>query len=257
MKPKGLTIKKAASMMGQTFKKHSSSILIGVSIMGVVSTIATTIKATLKAQNQVVDAEIEKGEPLTKTEVLEVTWKTYIPPVIVGGVTIACIVGANSIHTKRHAALASLYSLTDASLKEYQSKVLEEVGPKKAQKILDDLAQDQLNSNPLSENDIFVTGTGEVLCYDSMSGRYFKSSIESIKRARNDFNHRLLHDMAMWMSLNEFYYEIGLPAIELGDYVGWTPDKLLEISFPTKLTDDGQPCLVLNYRVEPRFLHNR
>lgn len=257
MKLNSLVSKNSLKMIGNMLKKHSPAILTGFSIAGVISTAIMTARATSQAQLLLEDAEFQKKDLLTKQEVVETAWKCYIPPAILGISTIACIFGVNSIHAKRHAALAGLYSIAETSLKEYQTKILEEVGPKKAQKIADDIAQDRLNQNPLSKNDIYNTGSGDALCYDTMSGRYFKSDVESLKRAQNDFNHKLIHDFTLWMTLNEFYYEINLPSIRLGEYMGWTPQQMLDIRFATKLADDGQPCLVLDYHVEPRFLYDR
>jgi hypothetical protein len=84
-----------------------------------------------------------------------------------------------------------------------------------------------------------------------MSGRYFRNDIEQIRRVVNDLNHQLLSDM--WLTLNEFYYAIGLGGINLGEEVGWNADELIEINFSSKITPDGEPCLVLNYETTPYY----
>ena len=56
-------------------------------------------------------------------------------------------------------------------------------------------------------------------------------------------------------TLNEFYDELGLEGTELGRNMGWTTDYgLLNISFSAKLTQEGQPCIVLDFKVGPRKL---
>ncbi len=59
----------------------------------------------------------------------------------------------------------------------------------------------------------------------------------------------------MWVGLNDLYYELGLAGTKLGDQMGWDLDQgLVEISFSTQLTEENEPCLVLNYEVAPRFI---
>jgi len=59
----------------------------------------------------------------------------------------------------------------------------------------------------------------------------------------------------MFLTLNELYYALGLAGIALGDQMGWDIDKgMVEINFSTQLTEEGEPCLVLNYSVEPKYM---
>jgi hypothetical protein len=56
------------------------------------------------------------------------------------------------------------------------------------------------------------------------------------------------------VSLNEFYDELGLSHIAVGDDLGWNIEKGgIDISFSTQLAEDGMPCLVVNYDVKPRY----
>ena len=89
---------------------------------------------------------------------MRLTWRYYVPTAIMGGLTIACIIGANSINLRRNAALAGAYSLTEAALKEYQAKVIETIGDKKEQAIRDDIAKDRVKEHPLGEREVIITG---------------------------------------------------------------------------------------------------
>lgn len=241
--------------VGKFLQKNAPAILTGVSVAGVVSTAMMAVKATPGAMYAVEDAEEEKNDILTKKELIQTVAPHYAPAAILGATTIACILGLNSVHARRNAALASLYTLTESTLKDYKEKVLEEVGVKKALKIDDAVAEERIKENPVSKNEVFLTGTGDTLCYDVMSGRYFRSEIESIRQAQNDFNHDLINGNSVWLSVNDFYYTLGLRPIKLGDYVGWFTDELMDIKFTSKIADNGDPCVVLQYVVEPRFLY--
>jgi hypothetical protein len=104
---------------------------------------------------------------------------------------------------------------------------------------------------------VIITGDGETLCLDSLSGRPFKSDINKIKTAEIELGARMLDER--YVSLNDFYYEIGLdPIYPLGDDLGWNIDRgRIQLSFSTQLTADNRPCLVVNYTVAPRYDYDR
>lgn len=228
---------------------NSPMILTGLAVAGVFTTTVLAVRSTPYALRDLEYGAEEKKEPLTKRDVVALTWKNYIPAVAMGGATIACIIGANSISTKRNAALVSVYSLTETAFKEYRGKVIETLGESKDQKVRDLVAKDRLDKNPVTEGQVIVTGTGEQLCYDSLSGRYFKGDMETIRRSQNDINSQVLSDG--YASQNEFYSLIGLPTASFGEEVGWTTDNMLEILFSAHISEDGRPCLSLDYRVAP------
>lgn len=242
----------ARSVLG-VVQKNSPYILTGLGVAGLVTTAAMTGHATVKAVRMVDEANSVRSEldQASLKEKFLLTWKLYLPPAIMGATSIACIIGAQSVSAKRNAALASLYSLTETTLKEYQDKVVEQIGANKEQKIREEVAQEKLDKNPVTKNEVIITGKGEQLCYDVISGRYFKSDIETLRRVQNDFNHELIG--SMWVPLNDLYYVIGLPPIKIGDDIGWTVDQLIEFKFDVKLADDNTPCLVLDYNAEPRY----
>lgn len=236
-------------------RKNAPAIITGFSITGVISTGVLAARGAQQALYAVAEQEIEKDDALTLKEQVKIVYPYYIPAAITGLMTITCIVSLNRVHNKRTAALASLYSLTETTLREYKDQILKEVGPKKAQKIADDIAQKKLDEHPISRHEVFETGNGDTLCFDVLTGRYFRSDIEAIKRAQNDFNFKLINEAMYWMSVNELYYELGLKPVKLGDHVGWNTEKLLDMKFSSKLTEHGDPCLVIDYQVEPRFLN--
>lgn len=246
----------ATKKIGNTISKHSPVILTGIAVAGVVTTTVMAIKATPKAM-EILEADKkireETGEdPITKKEVVQLVWKCYIPTVTMGLVTISCVIGANTINAKRHAVLASLYSMTETTLREYQDKVVETIGKNKEEKIREEIHKDKMKKNPVSsKNPVIFTGKGDVLCFDALSGRYFQHQIEKIRKIQNDLNHRLLSEM--WMSLNDVYLELGLDPIKTGYDLGWNTDHLIDFVFTSQLTEDGDPCLVLDCEIGPRY----
>lgn len=235
--------------------KYSPEILTGLGIAGMVTTTVLAIKATPKAYMLLEDAEDEKGGKLTATETVKVCWKSYIPAAISGAAAIACIVGANSVNAKRKAAIVAAYTMSESTLRTYREKVIETIGEEQEKVVREKVAEERIKRDPVSNKEVLTSRKGDILCYDVISGRYFKSELNFINKVANDLNRRMLTDICGSITLNEFYDELGLEHISIGDDLGWNVDRgQIEIFPDSRLTPDGDPCLVLDYRIAPRYL---
>lgn len=239
-----------------TTKKHSPEILMGIGIAGMITTTVMAVRATPKALERIEEAEEEKyvneNADITTIEVVRAALPCYIPSIIIGVVSVGCLIGANSANARRNAALATAYALSESTLKEYQEKVIEEIGEKKEREVRDAIAKDHVEKNPLQSSQVIITERGNTLCFDKLSGRYFRSDIDKLKKAENELNRRMRDDM--YISLNEFYWEIGLDGIDVGDMLGWNIDKdYIRLDFSSQLADDGTPCLVVSHSTTPQY----
>lgn len=237
--------------------KRSPEILTGIGIAGMISAGILAVRTTPKALELIREREDElKVEKLPVGETVKTTWKCYIPAVSTCILSAACIIGASSVHAKRNAAIAAAYKLSEKALIEYKDAVIETIGEKKELEVRDKMAEKRIEKDPISKTEVIVTDKGSSLCYDSISGRYFKSDIETIKRAENVINKQMLSDM--YVSLNDFYDEIGLDFTKVGRELGWSVDDgLIDIHFSSQLADDGTPCLVVEYCTPPRYNFDR
>ena len=177
------------------FNKNSPAILTGIGITGMLTSTVLAVKATPKALKLLDQAENDKCDELTTVEKIKAAWKPYIPAVISGSVSIACLIGANSAHAKRNAALATAYKISESALTDYRSKVIETVGEKKEKTIREKVDKERLQQAPVSKNEVIVTSNDNTLCFDAISGRYFTSDIEKLKKAENELNKRMLSEM--------------------------------------------------------------
>lgn len=238
--------------------KRSPEILVGIGISGMITTTVLAVKATPKALKLIEEKKQEEWvDKLTPLEVVKVAWKPYIPALVTCIVSTSCLIGASSVNAKRNAALATAYKLSETALTEYREKVIETIGEKKERTVRDRVAEERVKKNPVSKNEVIVTGNGKTLCFDPISGRYFMCSIEVIKRAENELNKQMLHDISGYVSLNEFYDELGLDHTSIGDDLGWNTDQLIDIAFSSQLNDNGEPSVVLDYLVAPKYDFNR
>ena len=246
-------IAKSFLSLKTAIKKPSPEILTGIGIAGMITTTVMAVRATPKALILIEERKEEIGaEKLEAMDMVKTTWACYIPAAITGTLSVACLIGASSVNARRNAALATAYTLSESALKDYQGKVIEMFGEKKNEAVKDAVAKDKVEKNPVVTREVIITEKGNTLCYDAISGRYFKSDIEKIKKAECELNRQMLDDM--YVSLNDFYYEIGLDSVKLGDELGWNVDSgYIDLSFSSQLASDETPCLVIDYSVAPRY----
>jgi hypothetical protein len=229
---------------------NSPSLLTGIGVVGTVATAYLTGKAAVKASQLIRIEEAKKTTSvlsyrLNNKEKIELVWVEFIPPVASCAVTIGAIIGANHIGSRRAAAVAAAYSLSEKAYAEYKEKVVEKLGEKKEEKIRDEIAQDRVNKNPSGSREVIITGNGDVMCYDSLTGRYFKSSVEAIRRAENEINKQILD--TDYATLSDFFDKLGLRATAFSNEMGWNTDRMLEVRFSTVISDDNQPCISIEY----------
>lgn len=243
---------------GPLLKRNSSSILTGLGVAGSVGSLILGVKATPQALEKLEKAYFDKNSyenqveyarvALTKTEIIKTVWIDYIPAVGLQVLTIACVVGAQSINMRKQAAIISAFSISEAALREYQERMAVEA-PTKDRKVRDDMAKAVVESNPVGDREILLIGDGDQLFYESHTDRYFMSTMQKIKKIINDLNFRILQQD--YASLNEFYSAIGLKNVEIGDQTGWTPEHPIEVDFSTQLTEDDRAVIVLDYVRKP------
>ena len=260
MKLPKLNLSKVAKNMQHTLGKYSPQILTGIGVAGMITTVVLAVKATPKALELIEDKKEElDADKLTIVDTVKAAWKPYVPAAVTGVLSTVCIIGGNAVGTRRTAALAAAYKISETALHEYKDAIVETVGEEKAKEVKEKVIQNKLDKNPVVEKQIIVTNKGTFLCYDSLSGRYFQSDIETIRKAQNDINDYLFSED--YASLNMFYDFLGLEHTRLGAELGWKIDSgTLQIEFDSTLASDksqgiapGTPCLVLDYNVAPKY----
>lgn len=238
---------------------RSPELLTGFGIAGMVTTVILAVRATPEAMNRIQKKKQEENhKKLTTIQTIQAAGSCYIPAGITGVVSIGCIIGANSIHGRRHAALTAAYSLSESALREYQAKVTETIGEQKERVIREAIDKDHVDHNPPPDTLPVIEGDGHTLCYDTMFGRYFYSDMEFLKSAANKLNRQMTNMPESYVSLSEFYSEIGLPYVAIGDELGWNVSKgLIDLRFSSQLARGRTPCLVMSYVIPPEYGYSR
>lgn len=234
---------------------NSPRILSALGVTGTLTTAYLAAKASFKVSDLLREAEQDRIKlyevpppPLDNWDKTKVAWKYYIPAVASGAATISCIVAANSIGASRYAALAAAYKLSEKSAQEYKAKILEKFGVKKAEEVQAEVAQDRIDRHPPSAQ-VIMLGSGDVMCYDKPSARYFKSDMQTLKKAMNDVNYRVIQDGSATQA--DFFERIDLPTTLPSEEVGWDHENKFNIEWSTIIGENDEPVLVVDYQVYP------
>lgn len=247
-----MTFRKYIKVSEKFITDNSPAILTAAGVVGTVSTAYFAGTASFKAAKIIHEEQKHRvsvyGETLEidAKDFVKLTWKLYIPTVTTGAASVACIVGANRIGTRRAAAMAAAYTISDKAFNEYKEKVVEKLGANKEQKIHDEIQEERVQNQPSS---VVITGDANVLCFETFSGRYFESTMEDLKWAQNALNHKIINDY--YASLSDFYNTIGLPNTSYSEEVGWNADQLLELQFSTVMSENQKPCIAVSFQVSP------
>ena len=237
-------------------KKNTPSIFTGMAIVSMAASIIFAIQQTPKALKAKEEKEKEKGEPLTKIETVKTCTKYYIPTITMAVVSGLLMYSVNRKHKKRYATLLAAYSLRDIGYKEYVEATRETIGEKKEKQIVEKINQNRVDKDPVTNNTIILTGNGEALFYEPMKKLYFRSDLQTIRKAINNLNFRLVN--TQYISYDDYLEELKLPRLDPlkdgknGDEIGWSVFHYqIDPDFPLVLTDDDQPCICIDHQHYP------
>lgn len=238
-----------SKLIRRNTKEHSPTILSVLAGVGTITTVYLTSKASFAAARLIDETEANGGGPLLdpKERLIERTklvWKLYIPTAASTVSTIACIGFANRVGANKTLAAQAALNVSQQVYSDYRDKVIEKYGENKDQSIRDSIAEDRVKKGA-PPADIMIAGPGNVLCCELFTGRFFSSDMETLRRAQNDLNAKLLmHD---YVTMSDWYYTIGIGVTTESTQLGWKSNKLMDLQFSTVLTDDGRPCLAFEY----------
>lgn len=249
-----MDISKLIESSKKKLSDNAPEIMIGFGLAGMLTSTIMAVKATPKAMAIIEEEEDYLNRELTKIEKAKLVWKPYVPAALGYCASTALIIGANNVNSKRSAMFAGAYKLSEQTLATYRDKVIETIGEEKEREISDKVARDKVKEarqTSYHANEV-IYGTGQCLCYDPISGRYFNSDMDKIRKIENDLNYRLMKENMI--SLNEFYTELGIECTDMGFKYGWNIDEgLIEVRFTSTITDDNKLCLVVTFARSPRL----
>ena len=261
-----MSILTMVKIAGNFVADHSAEIVSGLAIATTVVTSITSAKAGSKMKEPLAEAKeyFEENPEIPKREkvayyvgLFAENWRTWTPAAISVVATCGLIVASNKISLSKQSALAAMIVSSQQLVAKYQDSIKEVLDDDKADEITRKVSEKLVKEAPTvaegnlaPRNQTIVVGSGEHLCFEPLSGRYFRGSREGIREAINSFNEEVLHEDAA--SVNDLFRYLGLDDIVLGDDLGWNSDRLVEVNFIPDFDPDGNPVLAISYAVPPR-----
>lgn len=201
---------------GKTFfEKNKSKILLSASWVTGALAIVEAVKVTPAAHEKIKEAEAAKGDKLTKVEVVKCVWKDYVPVAVAFGAS--CVTSGMAVqheHKEVMAVSAACETLI-SQLNENQAKL----------ETKDNNDNTKTSVNPETGEEevqakyVFPTDS-EMWFIESLSGRQFKSSYNTIMSAVNEFNKNVMLGTAN-ATPNEWFTYIGLDPLDTMDNMEW------------------------------------
>lgn len=255
------SITSSLSRVGFQLKKHSPEILVVGGVIGVVGSTVLACRATTKVSG-VLDKAKEEIETIhtvvespefaedytvedSKKDLAIVYTKTgmqiaklYAPAVVLGALSITCILASNKILRKRNVALAAAYAAVDKSFKEYRGRVVDRFGEAvdrelkyniKAQEVEEVVVDEKTGKEKKVKKTVEVAGP-------TLAGPYAKFFDASCRPWEKDpeLNLMFLRGQQNWANdllrtrkylfLNEVYERLDIDPTPAGQHIGWIYD---------------------------------
>ena len=242
-------------------QKHSPEILMGVGVVGVVTSTVMACRATMKLNDILEESketrdkikEVEnnpkyedKYSPEDAKKDLTINYvqtgmkiaKLYAPAVVLGGASLGCLLASNDILRKRNAALSAAYMTVDKSFKEYRNRVTERFGEEVEKEIRYGIKAEQLETTVVDEDGNETTVTDTVKTMDpnlySDYARFFDAASPCWQndpeynlmflKAQQQYANDLLRAKGR-LFLNDVYDMLGIEKTKAGQVVGWVYDR--------------------------------
>lgn len=227
----------------KTLTENSPTILTIFGSVGLVTTVGLAIRATVKA-TRIVDEHKEEIDQMPQkqykaVETVRLTWKCYVPVTVVGGISLCCIIGANSINIKRNAALIATYVATEDKLKGCQNWITEAIAGKPEKK--DEGESEKKDDKPL------IFDGHKYLCKDEFSGRFFETTLSQIRAAESRLNQMMTYEYRV--TVNGLYTELDLEHIEAAEHFGWDLERgdQVQINIDAEMNEQHGPIMLITY----------
>lgn len=232
--------------------KHSPEILLGVGVIGMVTSTVLACRATLKLndikkEHDITEEAINEALALHSDDYTEEDAKNdfkvnnvqtvvkiglgYIPSVLVGGASLACILSAHNIMRNRNAAISAALTIANETLERYRRNVIEKYGEDVDKEMRYGLKKDKIITKDSEGNDVEqdVTVAQEIDQYSDYA-RFFDDGNDNwqkepeynlmfLKAQQQYANDRLIADG--YLFLNDVYDMLGIPRSKAGQVVGW------------------------------------
>lgn len=251
---------KARKLLGQFIGKHSSKILVGAAIGGVVGTAVIAGKSAVEAHDKIIEAELRSDEPLTTMEKVKIAAPIMVKPAICVILTSGTILGIYKNEHKKAMTLAGALAISEASFDEVQGILTEKMGEEAVSNLKDDILKRRMATSEEQKDNSdapiqYVFSDDDPVCFKDMEsgGDRIWLRPSRIKGIENEFNSILATEG--YGSLNDLRDIENLDRIGIGDDMGWRKrDGYFSFKLGKPDYDEfGRVYIPLHYATPPRL----
>ncbi len=228
--PALLTASKTAAAFAT---KNSNALLTGIALgtlMGTALSVASAVPKVMKVEEtKKEDLEIarndEERKHIKRAAAVKVA-KILVVPVLMFLVCGGCIIGNAYINSKKIAALAAAYALSEQKIEDLENAAKEISGPKKAALISEKAGKDDIERRASrNEEDVITTGHGDDLFWEPKTGHWLRANRDFVLLAFSEIDKLVNNGLGDTIHLNELFERLKLPCeTELGQWFGWDPN---------------------------------
>lgn len=223
------------------FTNHKTAITASAASVCIIGAVGTAAAGAVKAEH--ILKQLPDDTPV-RTKMLA-TYTAWVPPLALTVASIGLVVS----QAKATSAATAAFGTAATCLADYKDEVKKVLDKEDFLKV-EKSASEKRRPEPPTRERVPVAGHGGYLAYDTLSGRYFVGDREKIRSAVNDFNQMLIG--GVFCTVNEWYACLDLPAIVMGDQLGWSTDRLLDVYIDGGVHEEtGEPTLVIYYLSSP------
>lgn len=242
-------------------RKYLPSFLTGAGVICLLATGYFGYKAGKEVQ---LSKEMFKEADLwpdDKLEQFKLTWRSYLPLILVGGAGVACIIGSQAMNLSKQAALASAITLWRGNYEELENKIREKFGDGAANDIKQEIINNRVKKSP-PPKELLDSKDDKMLCYEPYSKQYFRASKEQLLWAELTAN-KIFQQQSRVMLNDILRLFPDCKPCPLGEEIGWFMDSdtwswnwsfygtpWVDIK-PQIGTQDGNDVLFIEYGMHP------
>ena len=196
-------------------KRNSTTIMTIGGCVGFVATIIFAVQAVPKARELLNEAEMKKGDELTKVEIVTVAAPAYSKAVVTGISTVTLILSADFLSRKQKASMIGAYTALQKLYNEHRDKVGELFGAD-----ANDIVDREIIKDKKSKYKTDELGEKEFWFYIPEFNVRFKSTEKQVILGEYHFNRN--YALRGYADVNELLEFLNAPSIEYGTSIGWS-----------------------------------
>jgi hypothetical protein len=243
-----------AKKLGDVIDENLPHILTGVASIGVIATAIEASKAVLAVK----EIDSDKSDDRKASEKSKTIVKKFIPTIVTGALTIACIVSSDIVHTKRYTSLLGAFVVAKSEIPKYKQKLEETVGVEKAKEIEKKVKEDVA---PVAVKGFDGKGTinrtTKYHVVDLVTGFEFEASVAGLLRGETEVAKEVVR--TSHCSLEQFYDTVTdcADAPEIAGRIYWSQDGRYEkdtmnLNISADVDKDGEVYLTIDYEYNTR-----